>query len=298
MSVTSSSRSSGSSGPSPRNSFLISSTRRARSASVSRRPSSSRVSPMAAVTLAEISAGSSISMRETSIDSNSRLSTLILSSRVESVASSRARHTPPPRNAPGCSVGAWLLASEILSVSLIALSSSGVRAQRTQQAGDKARARARFGPGRGLFAGAQAVCEFRACAHERGVGRHLRRHPRHRYRFFHRPFIARNARVYRALETCDDLRLGDRMARLIAIEHQPRLDPVDPEPAKKIQETPGPMPRGNRLFEYVEHFLRALPRCHRILVDVAAAVDHYVVEPFSRQLEHVADRGVGNLLAL
>ena len=121
MSVTLSSRSSGSSGPRPSNSFLTSSTSRARSLSVSRRASSSRVSPIALVTLAEMSAGSSVSMRETSIASKSRLCTLTLSSRVASTASSRGRHAvAPPRNAPACSTGAWLpVAREILSVSFI-----------------------------------------------------------------------------------------------------------------------------------------------------------------------------------
>ena len=55
MSVISSSHSSGSNGPRPSSSFLISSISRARSASVSSRPSSSRISLIATVTFWEAS---------------------------------------------------------------------------------------------------------------------------------------------------------------------------------------------------------------------------------------------------
>ena len=71
--MISSSRSSGSSGPRPSSSFLSSSISRPRSVSVSRRPSSLRMSLMAAVTLVETSAGSRVSSLATSMVSNSLL---------------------------------------------------------------------------------------------------------------------------------------------------------------------------------------------------------------------------------
>src|SRR5277367_5852573 len=100
MSVISSSRSSGSSGPRPSSSFLSSSTRRPRSASVSRRPSSLRMSLMAAVTLLETIAGSRVSSFETSIVSNSLLWTLTFRRRELSAIASLRRRTVAPISEP------------------------------------------------------------------------------------------------------------------------------------------------------------------------------------------------------
>src|SRR5208282_2627345 len=192
--------------------------RRPRSVSVSRRPSSLRMSLMAAVTLTETIAGSRVSSLDTSIVSNNLLWTLTFKRRELSAIASLRRRTVAPISEPlpvAVSGGRPpLVAFDSLSVSpILHTSSTSMR----DEGGFEPRHKCFLKCGRFRTRHHQS-CEIEHRARGRRRRRELEKVLRLHLDRFESPIVGWNLRVDRPGESCFDRLLGQRMRRIIAIE--------------------------------------------------------------------------------
>src|SRR6266849_8913714 len=91
---------------------------------------------------------------------------------------------------------------------------------------------------------------------------------------------------------------ADWMSRDEAAQNKVRLDALQAQPSAQIDKSPRATRRAYRLVEHVKQMAGALPRGHRVRVDMGAAIHDYEVEQLAHQIENRADRRVADQLAV
>ena len=91
-----------------------------------------------------------------------------------------------------------------------------------------------------------------------------------------------------------DCLFGHYVVRIELIENEAGLVQAQAETPEQFAETPRPMSRNQRLIDDIEEFIAAFPCRYRVLIDVVATVDDDEVEQLTHEIEHHADRNVGN----